>query len=155
MSSPGQLRVALYCTGCIPGYHLPCFAGSALQIYRRHGLTVEIVDPEPGPANVLAVTAGRYDMCLTSVAHFLNALREQPALDARFIFMLARQSHMAAFVVDRRVAEHGRIIRSHDDLDGASVLGETDSTFVREYLTFLARIGAGPGRIIETPYEEI
>jgi ABC-type nitrate/sulfonate/bicarbonate transport system substrate-binding protein len=155
MSSPRRLRLALYCTGCIPGYHLPCFAGAAGQIFRRHRLTVEIVDPEPGPANVLAVTAGRYDMCLTSVAHFLNAIREEPALDARFIFMLARRSHMAAFVVEERAADHGRVIRGPADLDGASVLGEPDSTFVREYLTFLSRIGARPGPIIETPYDEI
>jgi NitT/TauT family transport system substrate-binding protein len=149
------VRLALYCTGCIPGYHLPCFAGAAREIYRRHGLSVEIVDPDPGPANVLALTAGRYDMCLTSVAHFLNAKRTDPSLDARFIFMLARRSHMAAFVVDGHVAEHGRVIRGHADLDGASVLGERESTFVKEYLTFLGRIGATPGRIIETPYEEI
>ena len=155
MSNSHRLRLALYCTGCIPGYHLPCFAGSARDIYRRHGLRIDIVNPEPGPANVLAVTAGRYDMCLTSVAHFLGAMRIDPALDARFIFMLARRSHMAAFVVEDRVADHGRIIRAPADLDGASVLGDADSTFIREYLTFLARLGARPGRIIDTPYDQI
>lgn len=152
MSPPRKLRLALYCTGCIPGYHLPCFAGSARRIYERHGLNVEIVDPEPGPANALAVAAGAYDLCLTSVAHFLNAKREQPELGARFVFMLARQSHMAAFVVEGRLAAHGRPISTYADLDGASLLGERDSAFVSEYVTLMARLGGGPGPLVELPY---
>ena len=67
-SSPEHLRLAMYCTGCIPGYQLPCFAGMTQDIFRRHGLRVEVVDPEGGPANIHAVAAGRQDLCLTSAA---------------------------------------------------------------------------------------
>lgn len=154
-SAPSPLRLALYCTGCIPGYQLPCFAGAARDIYRHHGLSVEIVDPDPGPANVLSVAAGRYDMCLTSVAHFLGAKTAAPDIDARFIFMLARKSHMAAFVVDGRVASHGGVISTHADLDGASILGADDSAFVKEYLAFLTRIDARPGPLVPERYEQI
>jgi ABC-type nitrate/sulfonate/bicarbonate transport system substrate-binding protein len=62
----------------MPGYHLPCFAGAVTEIYARHGLEVEIIDPEPGPDNVRAVAEGRYDVCLTSVAHFLRAKARRP-----------------------------------------------------------------------------
>lgn len=153
MSERSKLRLALYCTGCIPGYQLPCFAGAAQQIFGRHGLTVEIIDPVPGPDNVLAAAAGRHELCLTSVAHFLNAKRQQPDLDARFVFMLARQTHMTAFVVEDRPARHGRPITAHSDLAGASVLGEPDSAFVREYSTCLRWLGIRPGAVVPTPYE--
>jgi len=56
------VRLAMYCTGCMPGYHLPCFAGLTQGIFRRHGLDVQIIDPDPGPDNILAVDAGRYDL---------------------------------------------------------------------------------------------
>jgi len=150
-----SVRLAMYCTGCMPGYHLPCFAGIAQGIFRRHGLDVEIIDPEPGPDNILAVDAGRYDLCLTSVAHFLNAKRRQPAMEARFVFMVARRTHMAAFVVSGRVAHTGRAIAGHADLDGATVLGNADSAFVREYVTLLAHIGGSPGPVAEMPYEGV
>jgi ABC-type nitrate/sulfonate/bicarbonate transport system substrate-binding protein len=145
----------MYCTGCMPGYHLPCFVGITQGIFRRHGLDVEIVDPEPGPDNILAVDAGRYDLCLTSVAHFLNAKRLEPAIEPRFVFMVARRTHMAAFSVADRIAAHGRAIIEHADLDGATVLGVGDSAFVREYVTLLDQIGCSPGEIVETTYEEV
>ena len=149
------VRLALYCTGCMPGYHLPCFAGITQGIFRRHGLAVEIVDPEPGPDNILAVDAGRYDLCLTSVAHFLNAKRVAPDITPRFVFMVARRTHMAAFVLADRLAAHGRPIVEHSDLDGASVLGSADSPFVNEYTALLEQIGAAPGPVVETPYENV
>ncbi|HWE13655.1 MAG TPA: ABC transporter substrate-binding protein [Solirubrobacteraceae bacterium] len=149
------VRLAMYCTGCMPGYHLPCFVGITQGIFRRHGLDVEIVDPEPGPDNILAVDAGRYDLCLTSVAHFLNAKRVEPAIEPRFVFMVARRTHMAAFAVADRIAATGRPIARHADLDGATVLGTGDSAFVREYVTLLDQIGCSPGAIVETPYEEV
>ena len=149
------LRLAMYCTGCMPGYHLPCFAAVTQGIFRRHGLDVEIADPEPGPDNILAVDAGRYDLCLTSVAHFLNAKRLKPAIDPRFVFMVARRTHMAAFVLADRIAANGRTIAEHADLDGASVLGAADSPFVREYVTLLDHIAGSPGDIVERPYEEV
>lgn len=155
MPSAERLELALYCTACLPGYHLPCFAGNTGDIFARHGLSVRIVDPEPGPANVAAVAAGRRDLCLTSVAHFLDAKRQDPALEARFVFMVARRTHMAAFVVRRRAAAHGRPIETRADLDGASLLGDPDSSFAREYRALLARLGARPGRAVDVPYEEI
>ena len=62
MIEPERMRVAQYCTGCIPGYQLPAYAGSERQVYDRHGLAVEILEPEGGPANIHAVGAGRFDM---------------------------------------------------------------------------------------------
>lgn len=156
MSTPLEpVRLAMYCTGCMPGYHLPCFAGLAEGIFRRRSLDVQIIDPEPGPDNILALDAGRYDLCLTSVAHYLNARRRRPAIEARFVFMVARRTHMAAFVVADRVAHGGRIIAEHTDLDGATVLGTPDSAFVCEYITLLGQIGGSPGPIVETPYEDV
>jgi ABC-type nitrate/sulfonate/bicarbonate transport system substrate-binding protein len=139
----------------MPGYHLPCFAGITDGIFRRYGLDVEIVDPEPGPDNILAVDAGRYDLCLTSVAHFLNAKRRQPDIEPRFVFMIARRTHMAAFIVVDRIATHECAIVDHSGLDGASVLGAPDSAFVREYVALLDQIGGSPGPIVETPYEQV
>jgi ABC-type nitrate/sulfonate/bicarbonate transport system substrate-binding protein len=153
--TPEPLRLAMYCTGCIPGYQLPCFAGITQGIFRRHGLDVEIVDPYPGPDNILAVDAGRCDLCLTSVAHFLNAKRLHPAIEPRFVFMVARRTHMAAFVVAERVAASGRAVAEHADLDGATVLGEGDSAFVREYVALLDQIGCSPGAVVEMPYEDV
>lgn len=148
------VRLALYCTGCMPGYHLPMFVGDTQGIFRRHGLDVQIMDPEPGPDNILAVDAGRYDLCLTSVAHFLNAKRREPANQARFVFMVARRTHMAAFVVAGRTTHDGRTITSHGDLKGATVIGNPDSALVREYVTLLGRIGVSPGACAPMPYEE-
>lgn len=155
MVEPERMRVAQYCTGCIPGYQLPAYAGTERQVYDRHGLAVEILEPEGGPANILAVGAGRYDMCLTSVAHYLNARRQDPDVDARFVFMVARQSHMAAFVIDGRPAAHGRTITTHGDLDGASLLGERDASFTHEYLAFLSRIDAARGALVPRQYGNI
>jgi ABC-type nitrate/sulfonate/bicarbonate transport system substrate-binding protein len=154
-NTPEPVRLAMYCTGCIPGYQLPCFAGITQGIFRRHGLDVEIVDPYPGPDNILAVDAGRCDLCLTSVAHFLNAKRLEPAIEPRFVFMVARRTHMAAFVVADRVAASGRAVVEHADLDGATVLGAPDSPFVREYVALLDQIGCSPGPVVEMPYEEV
>jgi ABC-type nitrate/sulfonate/bicarbonate transport system substrate-binding protein len=91
-------------------------------------------------------------MCLTSVAHFLNAKHENPDVDARFVFMVARQSHMAAFVLDGRAGEHGRPITTHRDLDGASLIGERDASFTKEYLAFLSRIDAARGSLVPRQY---
>lgn len=155
MSATEDLRLAMYCTGCIPGYQLPCFAGVTQHIFRGHGLRVQVVDPEPGPENIRAVAAGRQDLCLTSVAHFLKARGDDPDLGARFVLMVARHTHMAAFVVRDRPAAHGRPVRDHADLDGASLLGAADSAFAREYRALLARLGAAPGREVDVPYEQI
>jgi NitT/TauT family transport system substrate-binding protein len=155
MSAPERLSMAMYCTGCIPGYQLPCFAGETEDIFRRHDLSIEILDPLPRAENIVAVAEGRNDLCLTSVAHFLAARRADPELGARFVFMVARQSHMGAFVVRGRKGPHGRRIKKHRDLDGASLLGDPSSAFGREYATLLERLGIGQGAAVEVPYEEI
>jgi ABC-type nitrate/sulfonate/bicarbonate transport system substrate-binding protein len=155
MTDLERVELALYCTQCLPGYHLPCFAGGEDDIFASHGLAVRILDPEGGPANPAAVAAGRLDLCLTSVAHFLAAKREDPQLAARFVFMVARQSHMAAFVVRDRPAAHGRPIRTYADLGGASLLGDPDSPFGREYRTLLRRLAAPVGACVDVPYESI
>src|SRR5947207_2445357 len=139
----------------MPGYHLPWFTAGALGIDRRHGLKLEIVDPEPGPDNARAVAAGQYDLCLTSVNHYLTAKRDDPALAAKFIFIVAGRSHMAAIYVEGRPAAHGRSIEGVAELAGASVLGEAASPFVREHRALLARLGLEPGLAIEVPYDDV
>jgi len=116
---------------------------------------VHLRHPDPGPDNVRAVAAGRYDFCLTSVAHFLRAKATDPDLGARFVFMVSRRTHMAVFCIDGRPAAHGGPIRELADLDGASVLGAEDSPFVREHLALLRHLGMTPGPRIETPYPEV
>ena len=149
------VRLAMYCTGCIPGYQLPCFAGLTRDIFAAHGLGVTVLDPLPGPDNVRAVAAGERDFCLTSVAHFLAAKGAEPELGARFVFMVARQTHMGAFVVRGRPASHGRPIATHADLAGASLLGDPQSPFAREYDALLGLLGAARAPVVEVPYPEI
>lgn len=139
----------------MPGYHLPYFTAAATGLYDRHGLDVEIVYPEPGPDNIRAVAAGRYDVCLTSVAHFLKALSEEPDLGARFVFMIARRSHMSALFVAGRPAAHGRRLVGHADLAGASYVGEEDSPFTREYMALLGHLGFDRPETIPLPYGEV
>lgn len=153
--TPQPVRMAMYCTGCIPGYQLPCFAGVTRDVFARRGLSVTMLDPLPGPDNVRGVAVGERDFCLTSVAHFLAAKRDDPDLDARFVFMVARHSHMAAFVVRDRVAAHGGTIASHAELAGASMLGDPDSSFGREYRALLGHLGHEPGPFVPMPYEDI
>ena len=138
----------------MPGWHLPWFAGASQGIFARHGLDVELVDPEPGPDNVRAVAAGRYDLCLTSVAHYLNA-QARGEVDARFVLVVTRRSHMAAFAIRGRPGAHGREIAALDDLPGASFLGPAASAFTREYLALLDRLQGAPGPHIERPYPEV
>jgi NitT/TauT family transport system substrate-binding protein len=132
----------------MPGYHLPLFAAAVSGIWERHRLGVELVEPYPGPANARAAAMGRYDACLTSVAHFLRAKAEEPELEARFVTMVAQDTHMGVF------ARRQSGIRAFDDLEGASVLGSPDKAFVREYDALLRRLGVERGPLVEVPYEE-
>jgi NitT/TauT family transport system substrate-binding protein len=156
MPDTEHLSMTMYCTGCIPGYQLPCFAGETEDIFQRHALSIEILDPLPQAENIIAVAEGRNDLCLTSVAHFLAARREDPDLGARFVFMVARQSHMGAFIVRGRKGPHGRRIKKHRDLEGASLLGDPGSAFGREYAALLGRLGIEPGQAVaDVPYPDI
>ena len=139
----------------MPGYHLPYFTAAVQRIYEEFDLDVEIVYPEPGADNVRAVASGRYDLCITSVAHYLRARSEDRELPARFVFMVARHTHMAAFCVDGRPAAHGNVIRSWGDLGGASYLGSSDSPFTREYLSLLEYRHLDPGDFVELSYDEV
>lgn len=112
-------------------------------------------DPDPGPDNVRAVAAGRYDFCLTSAAHFLRAKATDPDLGARFVFMVSRRTHMSVFCIDGRPAAHGSPIEGFADLEGASVLGAEDSPFVREHLALLRHLGMSPGHRVDIPYREV
>lgn len=139
----------------MPGYHLPYFTGAAQGLYERHGLDVEIVYPEPGVHNIRAVAAGRYDVCLTSIAHFLNAKSVEPELGARFVFMVAWRSHMAVFSIEGRPAAHGRPVRTFHDLEGASFLGTPDSPFTREYVGLMRHLRLSPGPAIDVAYPDV
>lgn len=139
----------------MPGYHLPWFTARAQEIYAEHGLDVSLRDPDPGPDNVRAVAAGRYDFCLTSVGHFLRAKAADPDLGARFVFMVSRRTHMAAFTIDGRPATHGRPIGELADLEGASVLGAEDSPFMREHLALLRHLALAPGPRVDIPYPRV
>lgn len=138
----------------MPGYHLPLFAAAATGIWQRHGLDVELVEPFPGPDNAKAVAAGRYHACLTSVAHFLRAKRDDPDLRAKFIFMVARRTHLAAFCIADRPAAHGRPIEQIADLASASFLGEPNSPFVREYIALLRSLRLNPGPGVPRTYDQ-
>ena len=139
----------------MPGYHLPWFAAGASGVDARHGLRLELMEPAPGPENVRAVASGSYDLCLTSVAHYLTAKRQDPDLGAKFIFAIARRSHMAAIYGEGRPAAHGRPIKRVEDLAGASVLGEVDSPFVREHHALMRELGLDPGPLVEVPYADV
>ena len=140
----------------MPGTVLPYFTAAASGIFDAKGLDVEIVDSElGGPASVRAVAAGRYDCCFTSVNHFLTAKDEEPQLEARFVFMVARRSHMAAFVIEDRPAAHGRAVESFLDLGGATFVGQLDSEFAREYMALLSYLNLEPGEVLPLPYGEV
>ncbi|HET7489803.1 MAG TPA: ABC transporter substrate-binding protein [Acidimicrobiales bacterium] len=101
----GRHRVRLY-PSCVPGYQLPFFAA---DVFARHGLDLEILDPLPPPwtANSVRVATGEADFAVTSVTCFLlarsAARREFPA---RFVAVLHQRSPLGAVVAeDSGVAE--------------------------------------------------
>ena len=139
----------------MPGYHLPYFAAVDAGVFQRHGLDVELLDAAPGPANVHRVAARGADFCLTSVNHYLRAWDEQPGVAARFVFMLAQRSHMAAYVVDGRATARGVIPQQPADLAGAIVGGSANDRLAKEYLGFMRRVlGIGDLPMAEMPYAE-
>ena len=150
----------------MPNSYLPQLAAQAGGIYAAHGLEVELAQPEPGPRNVAAVGRGDYDLCLTSVPYYLWARDDDPALDARFIFVVSRRVHMTAFAVEGRPAAHGRPITSFADLAGASFAVRTEvpagtsdlnrrmsqvhqERLARDYSALLAHLGLEPGPLVD------
>jgi len=141
-----RVRLALYSPACLPGYHLPYFAAADNGIFDRHGIDVELFDPEGGLQTVEGVGAGRYDACITSVTHYLRAKSADPYLTARFAFMIAARPHHAAYAVAGRADGGGKRIVRFADLEGATFLGTADSGFGREYSTLLDHLGLRVGR---------
>ncbi|MGI8707198.1 MAG: ABC transporter substrate-binding protein [Actinomycetota bacterium] len=146
-----QLRLGLYAPGCLPGYHLPYYAAADGGEFTRRGLDVELSDPEGGLDTLRALGQGRLDACITSVAHYLRALQEDGSVAARFALMIARRTHLAAFVVDTGDILAGSPT-SLADLDGARLLGDERSSFTREYLTVMRAAGVSPAEIVGAPH---
>jgi NitT/TauT family transport system substrate-binding protein len=146
-----SIRLTLYSPGCLPGYHLPYFAAAAGGAFSRHGLDVQLLDPEPGPQNSEAVAAGRADACFTSTTHYLRAKAADPGLHAAFVFMVAAKPHPAAYVVAGREGPIGRPIRGFADLEGARLLGQAGSGFNLEYDAMLSSIGLAAGPSVDVP----
>lgn len=150
MRDTERIRLGLYAPGCLPGYHLPYYAAATRGgEFSRYGLEVDLIDSDPGLANVRAVAAGRNDACLTSTAYYLQTKAADPILDAVFVFMVARRPHAAAFVVADRGGTVGRPIAGFRDLDGARYVGEAGSSFHREYQAMLRRFDVTPGPTVE------
>lgn len=139
-----RLRLGLYAPGCLPGYHLPYCADVDGGEFTRRGLDVELSDPEGGLDTVRTPGEGRLDACITSVAHYLRTLQEDGSVAARFALMIARRTHLAAFVVE--TGNSFAVPTSLANLGGARLLGEQPSSFTREYLTVMRAAGVSPLR---------
>lgn len=144
-----QLRLGFYCTGCMPGYHLPFLAGAdAGGIFSNHGLDVEILEPLRGPQNTMRVADDGADVCLTSVAYFLQARNAEPDLAARFVYMIGKRFPMSGIVgVDSP-------IRTPADLAGKRIGGPADDRLVIEYQAAMGHLGLEPGVLHEMPSAE-
>ncbi len=145
-----RTRLGLYAPGCLPGYHLPYYAAVDGEFASR-GLHVELSDPRGGLDTVKALGDGDLDACITSVAHYLSALQEDRFLAARFALMIARRTHLAAFVVERNGGQRGSPTRL-SELDGARLLGDKGSYFTREYLAALRVAGVAAPKIVDAPH---
>ncbi|MFN2488702.1 MAG: ABC transporter substrate-binding protein [Actinomycetota bacterium] len=144
-----RVRLGLYAPGCLPGYHLPYYAAIDREFARR-GLDVEHSDPQGGLDTVRALGDGGLDACITSVAHYLRALQEDRALAACFALMIARRTHLAAFVVERNEGSGSPTRLS--ELEGARLLGDERSSFTREYLAASRVAGVAAPKIVDAPH---
>lgn len=145
-----RVRLGLYAPGCLPGYHLPYYAAIDGEFASR-GLDVELSDPQGGLDTVKALGDGGLDACITSVAHYLRTLQEDRALAARFALMIARRTHLAAFVVERNGGRSGSPTRL-SELEGARLLGDEGSSFTREYLAASRVAGVAAPKIVAAPH---
>lgn len=125
-----------------------------LGLFDRHGLSVELMEPAPGPENVVRVAEGGADLCLTSVDHYLGARNAHPALAARFVAMVTQRTPMAAFVVDGRPTAAGRMPARARELAGARIAGTLESHLTRELVAHLEARGAAPGTLVDIPYSD-
>lgn len=117
-------------------------------LFAGYGLEVEILEPAPGPANVDRVAAGGAEFCLTSVSHFLRALRRQPdqRVAARYVAIVVQRSPMAGFVS----ADSERQLAA--DLGGARLGGRADSELVIQYQAALAHRGIAASELVDVDY---
>lgn len=136
-----QVSLSLYCPGCLPGYHLPVFAGVAGGRFADHGLQVKLVHPWPGFENVRHVGAGDADFCLTSVAHFMRAHAEDGQVRARFVAVVMQRTPVAALVTSEG-------IRRPEDLAGRRLGGRADGGFVAMLQAALVDRGIAPMRVV-------
>lgn len=151
-----RLRLIPSCTCCLSGYHLPLWAGLG-GIFAARGLQVEIAEPQGRIGSVRSVASGRYDCCLTSVRNFIEAKEFDPRLAARYVLMVSRRSHIAAFTLARGTARPARSVEDFDQLNGASFLRYTDASYMGapEYLPLLQLLRLHPGAIIDVQYSEL
>ena len=101
------------------------------------------------------MAAGQYDCSFTSAKHFLTAKGKEPQLEAKFVFMVARRPHMAAFAIEGRPAAHGRAVEGFLDLHGATFVGHPDSPFTLEYMALLRHLNVESGGVLGLPYGEV
>ncbi|MBA3287285.1 MAG: ABC transporter substrate-binding protein [Acidimicrobiia bacterium] len=146
-----SVRFGLYCTHCMPGYHLPYLAAAAPGgLFAEHGLDVDILEPVDGPgqANVHRVAAGSADFCLTSVAYYLMARAEVPDLAARFVAIVGRRSPMAGIVA----AESG--LHAPEDLAGRRTGALDGERLLLEYEAALTARGVGAPVLVPLTYAD-
>lgn len=108
---------------------------------------MELLEPAPGPANVVRVAEGGADACLTSVVHYCRARAEAGDLAARFAAVVVQRSPMAALVADDSP------IRTVEDLPGRRLGGPADGGLVLEYRAALAALDLGPPVVVPMAYD--
>jgi ABC-type nitrate/sulfonate/bicarbonate transport system substrate-binding protein len=143
-----HIRLSFYCPGCEPGYHMPYLRAASDGTFARHGLDVDLLEPAPGPENVLRVADGGADFCLTSVAYFLEAQGRRPELGARFVAAITQRSPMSAIV------REASTVAGVSDLSAARVGGPIDDGLLTEYLGALTRLGIAAPPVTEMGYLE-
>lgn len=143
-----RVKLALYCPGCLPGYHLPYLAAAEDGLFSEYDLDVELQEPAPGAENVKRVAGGGSDFCLTSVGHYLRARAEDDDLPARYAGVVVQRSPMAGLVAESSpIAEPA-------DLSGRRLGGQPDAGLVREYRRALDHLGLAPPEVVPLPYGE-
>lgn len=120
----------------------------ASGLFADHGLDVEVLEPAPGPENVVRVAEGGAEFCLTSVSHYLTARARAGDLGARFAAVIVQRSPMAALVpADSPIAAPAH-------LPGRRLGGPPEGGLVAEYGAALAHLGLGPPVLVPMAYAD-
>lgn len=151
-----RLSLIPSCTCCLSGYHLPLWVGLD-GIFAAHGLQVDVAESPGRLQSLLSVAGGEDDCCLASVRNFLEARHAHPDLPVRYVFMVSRRSHLAAFTLAGAGPWRARSPRDFAGLDGASFLRYRDSLYMGapEYPPLLDLLGLSPGKEVEVAYAEL